>query len=111
MKGVVDQCREHGLGLAEDTAFYKPFMEADSIDKTEMERLQNDAKDAIKNCVQVGFMEIAEFLECEYLAACRPEIAATSLPGCGQEFYKACLKFHTSTDLTAKEIHQKGVQD
>eukprot|EP00092_Neocalanus_flemingeri_P033659 GFUD01036590.1.p1 GENE.GFUD01036590.1~~GFUD01036590.1.p1 ORF type:complete len:569 (-),score=216.01 GFUD01036590.1:72-1778(-) len=111
MKGVVDQCKEHGLAVAEETAFYKPFMEADNIEKTEKERLQNDAKDAIKQCVQVGFMKIAEFLADEYLAACRPQIAATSLPGCGPEFYKACLKFHTSTDLTAEEIHQKGVQE
>eukprot|EP00092_Neocalanus_flemingeri_P033658 GFUD01036589.1.p1 GENE.GFUD01036589.1~~GFUD01036589.1.p1 ORF type:complete len:569 (-),score=198.07 GFUD01036589.1:57-1763(-) len=111
MKGVVDQCKEHGLAVAEETAFYKPFMVADNIEKTEKERLQNDAKVAIKQCVQVGFMKIAEFLAGEYLAACRPQIAATSLPGCGSEFYKACLKFHTSIDLTAEEIHQKGVQE
>eukprot|EP00092_Neocalanus_flemingeri_P025835 GFUD01028002.1.p1 GENE.GFUD01028002.1~~GFUD01028002.1.p1 ORF type:complete len:569 (-),score=195.27 GFUD01028002.1:15-1721(-) len=110
MKGVVDQCKEHGLAVVEDTVFYKPFLDADIIVKTEKERLQNDAKDAIKKCVQVGFMKIAEFLAGEYLAACRPQIAATSLPG-GPEFYKACLKFHTSTDLTAEEIHQKGVQE
>ena len=111
MKGVVEQCKEHGSAVAEETAFYKPFMEADNIDKTDKEMLQNAARDIIKNFVQVGFMKIADFLESEYLAACRPDIAATSLPGCGPEFYKACLKFHTSTDLTAEQIHEKGVKE
>ena len=29
----------------------------------------------------------------------------------GPEFYKACLAFHTSTNLTAEEIHQKGLDE
>jgi len=111
MKGVAEQCQEHGSVIAEKTVFYKPFMEGENIDQAEKERLKKDAADAIKNFVQVGFTKIGDFLESEYLPACRPEIAATSLPGCGPEFYKACIKFHTSTDLTADQIHEKGIKE
>jgi len=111
MKGVADQCKEHSSAPPENTVFYKTFKEAENIDSAEKERLLKESKDAIKNYVQVGFNKLADFLESEYLAACRPDIAASSLPGCGPEFYKACLKFHTSTDLTAEEIHEKGVKE
>ena len=73
MKGVVEQCKVHGSALVEDTVFYKPFMDAENVDSTKRAHLQTDAKDAIKNFVQVGFMKIAAFLESEYLAACRPD--------------------------------------
>ena len=33
------------------------------------------------------------------------------LPDIGAEFYKACLAFHTSTDLSAQQIHQRGLQE
>jgi len=110
MKGVAEQCKEHGSAPAESTVFYKPFldMKEDNLDR---ERLRKDAVDAIKSFVQVGFTKIGDFLESEYLAACRPDIAASSLPVCGPEFYKACLRFHTSTDLTAAQIHQMGVEE
>lgn len=46
----------------------------------------------------------------EYLPATRSEEAVTSLPG-GEEYYRACLKFHTSTNLTPQEIHTLGMTE
>ena len=34
----------------------------------------------------------------------------SSLPH-GAEFYAACLRFHTSTELTAEQIHQLGLDE
>ena len=39
------------------------------------------------------------------------DIAVSSLPDIGVEFYEQCLKFHTSTDMTAEEIHQTGLKE
>ena len=33
------------------------------------------------------------------------------LSGNGKAFYEACLAFHTSTNLTAEEIHQQGLDE
>ena len=39
------------------------------------------------------------------------EIAVSSLPGIGEQFYKQCLKFHTSTNMTEEEIHNLGIEE
>ena len=40
----------------------------------------------------------------------RAEEGVSSLEG-GAEFYQECLKWHTSTDMTAQQIHQKGLDE
>jgi len=37
------------------------------------------------------------------------KIGVSSLPNIGLDFYAACLRFHTSTNLTAGEIHNMGL--
>ena len=29
----------------------------------------------------------------------------------GEAYYKACLKWHLSTDITPEEVHEKGLQE
>ena len=114
MKGVVQKFYDHGNSnqSAESTEFYKPFenVEIKDISEQQLKQLKNSAADAIQNKIKPAMLQMAEFLENEYLIGTRKEIAATSLPG-GEEFYKACLKFHTSTNLTALEIHQIGIAE
>eukprot|EP00091_Calanus_sinicus_P024712 TRINITY_DN9022_c0_g1_i1.p1 TRINITY_DN9022_c0_g1~~TRINITY_DN9022_c0_g1_i1.p1 ORF type:complete len:121 (+),score=22.06 TRINITY_DN9022_c0_g1_i1:1-363(+) len=59
MEGVLEQCKEHGSALVEDSVFYKPFKNAKHFDKTDKEWLMTNAKDTIKNFVQPAFMKIA----------------------------------------------------
>ena len=105
MKGVVESCKSHSSASPTETAFYEPFKLADEITKDIIKgaTLKNEAILSIKNWVQPAFSKLAEFLETKYLPACRTDIAATSLPNIGAQFYTACLKYHTSTDLTAEE--------
>ena len=111
MKGVVDKCREHLAGEIQDSIFYAPFKSAnDTLGAEKGAKLQDEARVAIQDGVRLGFSSLADFLERKYVPACRKEVAVTSLPG-GQEFYKACLRFHTSTSLTAEEIHQRGLEE
>ena len=111
MKGVVNKCREHLAGEIQDSIFYAPFKSAnDTLGAEKGAKLQDEARVAIQDGVRLGFSSLADFLEREYVPACRKEVAVTSLPG-GQEFYKACLRFHTSTSLTAEEIHQRGLEE
>ena len=30
--------------------------------------------------------------------------------GIGEEYYKACIAFHTSTNMTAQQIHDTGIK-
>ncbi|KAK7072492.1 hypothetical protein SK128_012146 [Halocaridina rubra] len=46
----------------------------------------------------------------EYIPAARTVGGVSSLPG-GMEYYKGCLRFHTSTDLTPQQIHDLGLSE
>jgi len=46
----------------------------------------------------------------EYMKSCRPREGVDSIPG-GAEFYQRCLKWHTSLDITADEVHQIGLAE
>ena len=110
LKGVVNTCRKHGTTSPNETAFYKPFKNVIEITKNVV-GFKRRSYSQIKRFIQPGFLRLAKFLEDEYLPACRTNIAVTSLPEIGEEFYKGCLKFHTSTDLTAEEIHIIGLKE
>jgi len=105
MEGVVEMFRGHLQGDVKETVFYKPF-----LDLEKEEKLKAEARKAVEEGVRKGMAEMADFLEKEYIPKCRPEIAASSLPG-GNEFYLACLRFHTSTSMTPLEIHNKGLEE
>ena len=112
LKGVIDTCKQHATANPEDTPFYEPF-KTFTIKLSEKMQQQKrlEAIHSIKRYIQPAFLRLTEFLETEYIPACRKDIAVTSLPKIGQQFYKACLKFHTSTDLTAEEIHEIGLKE
>ena len=40
----------------------------------------------------------------------RQGLGVSYLPD-GAEYYKACLKWHTSLDITPEEVHQKGLDE
>ena len=113
--GVVQRFYNHGNAetCAKSTEFFKPFenlSKAKNISEEDKMKLKTDAEDAIKNNIKPAMLKMAKFLENTYIPFTRAEIAATSLPE-GKEFYDACLKFHTSTNLTAEQIHEIGLKE
>lgn len=108
MKGVVNQCRGH-LGKPQETVFFAPFKQPSlNITDNALAGLQASAHAAIQTSVQQGFQILATFLSEEYLPHTRPNMSASSISA---EYYAACLAFHTSTNLTAQEIHEMGVKE
>merc|ERR1719312_317290 len=108
MTGVIEQCKAHLNNVIEETVFYEPFKNLSMFNESSQDQLRAGAIEAIASVIQPSFQNLLNFLEDEYIPKSRSSLAVSSLPGNGQEFYKACLKFHTSTDLTAEEIHRKG---
>ncbi|MGE3182747.1 MAG: DUF885 family protein, partial [Phycisphaerae bacterium] len=60
--------------------------------------------------VRGALQKLLLFLESEYLPKCRESIAARDLPD-GEAFYAHQLRTMTTTDLTAKEIHEIGLKE
>ena len=54
--------------------------------------------------------ELHKFISETYLPACRQEIAASGLPG-GTAFYQAQIRWLTTTELSAQEIHEIGIRE
>ena len=50
------------------------------------------------------------FIKETYLPACRKDVGASSLPD-GEAFYQYSIRRQTTTDLTAKQIHEIGLKE
>ncbi|XP_022243745.1 uncharacterized protein LOC106461180, partial [Limulus polyphemus] len=96
---------------AEISPFFKPFLSIPAtVMPVERKNLKSEAKDVIEKELLPAFQELRNFIEKEYMAATRPNIAVSSLPN-GEKFYQKCLQFHTSTHMTPEEIHNIGLQE
>jgi len=111
MNSVSDQLEGHINSPLVDSIFYEPFKNMSAGTDFEQEILQSEALMAIEFSIYPALSSLKTFLEEEYLPFTRPEIALSSLPELGVEFYDQMLKFHTSTNMTATEIHNLGLAE
>lgn len=102
---VFSQATEAHLDDPTTHPMHEPFADLSSDDP-----LAQAARDAIREDVVPAFRRLGEFLRDEYIPECRESIAATDLPG-GREFYAARLRHYTTTDLSAREIHEIGKRE
>lgn len=85
--------------------FYNPMRELDQ--DGDLARL---ARSIIRDRVAPAYMELALFLQNEYLPACRDSVAISdSIDGPGA--YDLALKEHTTLDLTSEQVHQTGLDE
>jgi uncharacterized protein (DUF885 family) len=73
-------------------------------------RLRREAAQVYTASVRPAFLRLHAFLKDRYLPAARTTIAATALPD-GEAYYAWRIKTETSTDLTAKQIHELGLAE
>ena len=97
---------------AEETAFFKLFASLNETFPEDMfaNELMVEALNIIGKDILPKFQDLKAYIFEEYINHIRPEIAATSLPD-GNTFYYTCLRFHTTTDLSADEIHDIGLNE
>lgn len=94
-----------------ESVFYEPFNNIKiNISEQQKEALRKEAEKRVLQDLLPSFKKLRDFFEAEYLPAARTEDGVSSLPG-GMEFYEACLRFHTSTDLTPQQIHDLGISE
>ncbi len=102
-------------GMAWDTAeqspFYAPFNAmADTISEAEQHRLKASAALAITNSVMPSYTGFTAFFSGPYKEASAASIAASDLPN-GDAYYDARVKYFTTLDVTADEIHNLGLAE
>ena len=68
-------------------------------------------QELVNGPVKQAFAQLASFLETDYIPHLRDEISATKGYPSGDEYYRDCLLFHTTTQMTPDEIHTLGLTE
>ena len=91
----------------EEHPFYKPVLnsKSDIISDAEKKELAGLVSQANK-----AFEAFYDFFTVEYMAQAKADIAATNWPQ-GESFYNNRIKHFTTTDMSAKEIHNIGLSE
>lgn len=93
------------------SVFYQPFRQFPAqISDPERSKLSEAAQKAILEAVVPGYQAVLQFFEQEYLPAARESVATSDLPD-GEVFYNHRIYYYTSLHLSAKQVHQTGLDE
>jgi uncharacterized protein (DUF885 family) len=81
----------------------------DSVPAARQEELRKELAAAIPP-ILIALGEMRAYLITTYLPACRDSVGASELPD-GRAWYEHALKVHTTTAMTAQEIHDTGLAE
>ena len=111
MAKVLDQVRTMAAQKPEDSPFAQPLKTFPAAVKPlDQERIKQEMLDAIAHEVQPAYLRFARFLEVSYVPACRTDPGISSLAD-GAKYYQFLIRRHTTTSLTAGQIHQVGLEE
>ena len=111
ISNAADSIEPHIVGDPTKSLMYQPFRKLpNDFSDEEAAVLREKAKVAIKEGVVAGYKDFLGFMQEEYLPAARTTIAASALPN-GREYYRWCVRHHTTLDLAPEQIHQIGLNE
>jgi uncharacterized protein (DUF885 family) len=111
LMGVLDQFKACTSPAPADSLFYQPFQEMPpGTNPEEWNQILQKAQSVIGEKVQPALVDLATYLESTYIPLSRDSYGAYEFPN-GNEFYSFCIRKHTSTHLTALDIHQLGLKE
>src|SRR5690606_31627535 len=84
-------------------------LEALELGDDEFKQLLNDATQALRDSVQPGYQSLITYLE-KLQHKADDRAGAWKLPE-GETFYASALRNTTTTDLSAQDIHQSGLDE
>ena len=111
IKKTIVQLDEFIKNPVNDHLFYRPIHSIpEEINQKEQNRLASEYRNIIENKLRPKYTELKQFLTDEYLPICRTTSGIQALPN-GEETYKYLIKLHTTTNLTADQIHELGKKE
>jgi uncharacterized protein (DUF885 family) len=107
---MLPQLEVHLKIAPERTQFWHPiealpaeFLQADR------KRLSEAYRDRIANVIQPAYQRLHDYLVTEYAPHARQSVGLGGLPG-GKDLYRYYVRYHTTTDMAPREIHQLGLE-
>jgi uncharacterized protein (DUF885 family) len=95
----------------EESPFWKAFTDMPrSIPEAEQQRLRAEGRAAISESVTPAYAGWLQFFRNEYLPQTRTSLGASEFPD-GDAYYAQQIRQYTTSDLTAEQIHQMGLEE
>ena len=92
----------------QQSTFYAPLADLpDSLPEATRSDLQSRGRHLIEEAVIPAYRKLLKFYQQDYAPECRTVEGITSLPN-GEAYYSYLLRFFTTTDMSAQEIHELG---
>jgi len=111
LEKTLDQVKQLANQKPEDSPLALPLKTFPvSIPNTEQQRIRTEMLDAIGKEVLPAYLRFARFLEVSYIPAGRAKPGVDALPD-GARYYQFLIKRTTTTNLTAAQIHQIGLDE
>jgi uncharacterized protein (DUF885 family) len=111
MARVPAMVRRHLVSDPAQSGFFKPFLRyPDTIASADRPRLDAAAKEAIASGVVPAYRRFLEFFTREYLPAAPAAVGVWNMPD-GERIYRHFIRRNTTLDLTAEEIHRRGLSE
>lgn len=108
---VIPQLSNFDHGPAEDLLYYAPIKNMpEDFPAADKERLAKAYKEMIETQIIPANKRLKEFVEKEYLPACRETSGIDAIPD-GKDYYDYLVKNFTTTDKTADEIFALGLSE
>jgi uncharacterized protein (DUF885 family) len=111
LEKTLEQVKQLSSQKAEDSPFAMPLKKFPaSISPSEQSRIKTEMLAAISKEVLAAYQRFARFLEVAYIPAGRAEPGIWALAD-GTKYYQFLIRMTTTTNLTADQIHQIGIEE
>ena len=111
MEKVLPQLEAMIVARPEDSQFYAPVKAfPETVGAADRERIAAAYAVAIRDEVTPAYVRLRDFVRDEYLPKTRSSVAWSALPD-GQAWYAFAAQEHTTTTMTAEEIHELGLSE
>ncbi len=109
--GYESSYQQHITSTAEENYYFSPLKNLPTIlPKTFKDSIVKVGTSIITQKVIPTFQSIEEFFKTQYLPQTRTTIGTSEIPD-GLAYYKSRIHYYTTLDLTAQEIHDKGIEE
>ncbi|MCY4162373.1 MAG: DUF885 domain-containing protein [Flavobacteriaceae bacterium] len=109
--GYESSYQQHITSTAEENYYFSPLKNLPTIlPKTFKDSVVKVGTSIITQKVIPTFQSIEEFFKTQYLPQTRTTIGTSEIPD-GLAYYKSRIHYYTTLDLTAQEIHDKGIEE
>jgi uncharacterized protein (DUF885 family) len=111
MEAALPQFRQLVADKAEDSIYYTPVKNFPAgFSDADKQKLTAGYRGTIDRKLNPALKRLADFIEHDYLPACRTSTGWSALPQ-GMDWYLARVASQTTTDLQPEQIHQIGLRE